>query len=365
MLYLNVIQAKYGDAFIVEYGAPSSPRYLLVDGGPGDVYGEHIRSELEKISAAGGALELAVLSHVDADHITGLLDLFSDLRAALGNGIPPVIAVNGLWENGFDRTIGSTNNNAVRLMNILGRAGERGFLMSRTSLFAGSISEGNQLRIAARALGIPIDAGFNEGPITVDTASEPITMDNMTFRIVGPTQKNLARLQKDWEDWLKAQERAAPAAVMEALAADTSVPNLSSLMFLLEAPRTRRILMTGDGTGGDLLDGLEQAGLLVDGKIHVSVLKVPHHGSARNVTPDFLSCVSADTYVISANGRDGNPDLDTLLWIVDAAHARGKHFRIVVTNKTPSTIELLQARPRSIYDYTLSVFDESRNSIRV
>ncbi len=69
--------------------------------------------------------------------------------------------------------------------------------------------------------------------------------------------------------------------------------------------------------------------------------------------------------MISANGRDDNPDLDTLLWIVDAAHRRGEHFRIVVTNQTPSTIELLQARPRSAYDYTLSIFNESRNSIRV
>ncbi len=287
MLYLRVIQAEFGDTFIVEYGTPSHPHYMLVDGGPPDTYASHLKLELQEIGAAGGVLDLAVLSHVDSDHITGLLDLFSELRFSHGSGLPPVIEVGGLWENGFDKTIAPAAGSENRIRSILSHAGARGFQMSNTATFAGSISQGNQLRIAARALGIPIDDGFDTGPITMDTAPQPISMENMSLYVVGPTKKNLDRLQKDWQDWLDKQERAAPSLVMEALAADTSVPNLSSLMFLLTAPRTRSILMTGDGRGDDLLEGLEQAGQLVDGKLHVSVLKMPHHGSARNVTPEL------------------------------------------------------------------------------
>jgi hypothetical protein len=42
------------------------------------------------------------------------------------------------------------------------------------------------------------------------------------------------------------------------------------------------------------------------------VLKLPHHGSVRNVTEEFLTTVTADHYVMSANGKYDNPDLDTL-----------------------------------------------------
>ena len=50
-------------------------------------------------------------------------------------------------------------------------------------------------------------------------------------------------------------------------------------------------------------------------KLHVDVLKVPHHGSSRNVEEDFFRDVTADHYVISANGKYDNPDAETLKMI--------------------------------------------------
>jgi hypothetical protein len=43
--------------------------------------------------------------------------------------------------------------------------------------------------------------------------------------------------------------------------ADSSIPNLSSIMFLAEA-ESKANLFTGDGRGDHLLDGLDDAGLL-------------------------------------------------------------------------------------------------------
>jgi glyoxylase-like metal-dependent hydrolase (beta-lactamase superfamily II) len=77
---LRAVQAAFGDCFIVEFGSAAHPLYILVDGGPRDTYVEHVESELRAIAAANGRLEFAVLSHVDNDHIIGLLDLFAQLR---------------------------------------------------------------------------------------------------------------------------------------------------------------------------------------------------------------------------------------------------------------------------------------------
>jgi hypothetical protein len=66
-------------------------------------------------------------------------------------------------------------------------------------------------------------------------------------------------------------------------------------------------------------------------KIHVDLLKLPHHGSNRNVRQGFFQRVSADHYVISANGRDGNPESETLEWIFAA---RGQEpFTLWLTNR--------------------------------
>ncbi len=364
MLYLQVIQADFGDCLIVEYGTPSHPNYMLVDGGPRNTYQNHLKAELQKIKAAGGHLKLAVLSHVDSDHVTGLLDLFADLEEARAEDVNPVIAVDALWENAFDKTIGSGTDVEPRMMGLLATAAARNVQMANTAFQVRSIGQGNQLRIAALSLNIPIDPGFGEKPITVETAPTLLTMDNLTLQVVGPTQKNLERLRKDWQDWLDQQEAKVSALTAEAPPPDTSVPNLSSIMFLLQSGK-KRILLTGDGLASDLLDGLDRAGLLVDGKIHVDVFKMPHHGSARNVTPQLLRQITASAYVFSADGTDDNPDLDTLLWVVDAAKERDQHIRILVTNKTPSTKELLAQRPKKTYNYTLSILNSQKNSIRV
>ncbi|MBA4192346.1 MAG: hypothetical protein C0467_30615 [Planctomycetaceae bacterium] len=60
------------------------------------------------------------------------------------------------------------------------------------------------------------------------------------------------------------------------------------------------------------------AGLLTDGKIEVDILKVPHHGSDRNVSTDFFRSVIAKHYVFSGDGSHNNPDKATLAMLTEA-----------------------------------------------
>ena len=49
------------------------------------------------------------------------------------------------------------------------------------------------------------------------------------------------------------------------------------------------MLLTGDARGDKILEGMELAGLLEkDGKRHVDILKVPHHGSDNNMETIFF-----------------------------------------------------------------------------
>ena len=74
------------------------------------------------------------------------------------------------------------------------------------------------------------------------------------------------------------------------------------------------------------------AGLLDQhGRVHFNVIKMPHHGSNRDMRLDWLQSITADHYVISANGQYGNPDGDTIAWI---CQARGDDpYTIHMTNE--------------------------------
>jgi beta-lactamase superfamily II metal-dependent hydrolase len=363
MLRLRVIQAEFGDCMILEYGTDQDPKYLLIDGGPETIYHNHLRYELSSISSFGRNLELVVVSHVDNDHITGILDLFSELRQQQANRDPEFIGVRALWHNSFGRTIDPTGEIRDRLKVMVANSGQSKTKLQMTSLALDGVAEGSKLRLDSKALSIPVNPSFPTDIISTDDTSGLIISDNLRIRIVGPTKQNLEQLRKDWIEWLDNHENAnLDTNPQLAEYADKSIPNLSSIMFFAEADG-KTILFTGDGRGDHLLDGLKMTGLMGNnGMMIVDVLKLPHHGSNRNVNKEFFEKVVADKYIVSANGRYGNPDLDTLKWIVESAKERHQEIEILATNETEATRQLRQDCNADDYGYKLNILQKSAHS---
>ncbi|MBS1251038.1 MAG: hypothetical protein MAG451_00067 [Anaerolineales bacterium] len=358
MLRLHVVQAEHGDCLILEHGSPEASRYILIDGGPAHTYEDHLRDQLLAIRDAGGKLELAILSHVDDDHVNGLLDLMDELRDQRSSRSPETVSIDALWHNTFSQTLGGDIENRFRTL--MAEATVTRSVIPFSDKAERSIRQGDELTRLARELDVPLNREFlPRRLIALEDAPAPIAFGKLSFHVVGPTEGNLQKLRDEWLEWLEEQERDVLvrdpiAAERAARAADRSIPNLSSIMFLAEADG-KTILFTGDGRGDHLLEGLEEAGLLEpDGNLHVDVLKVPHHGSARNVTPEFFRTLTAGTYVICANGKHDNPDLDTLEWIVEAAGEQERAVEIVVTNATESTRRLVHGYPPDECGYRLA-----------
>ena len=194
-----------------------------------------------------------------------------------------------------------------------------------STLVLASVGQGDRLRQDAERLSCIVNAGRKLllAPVELDMGA------GLKATIVGPLKDQLEALQTKWDEFVK-KKNATPEDHAAAIAAylDESVPNLSSIVVLAELDG-KRILLTGDARGDFVLEGLKAAGVL-DGMLHLDVLKVPHHGSNRDVEVDFFRKVTADHYVISANGKYGNPDPETLEMI---AAARGTdEFTIHLTN---------------------------------
>jgi hypothetical protein len=342
---LDVRRARKGDCLLLHSGTKEKPGLVLIDGGPSNVYKPHLRPRIEQIRKARKlgpqsplTVDLLMVSHVDDDHIRGILDLTAELNADQG-GTAPLLRILSLWHNSFDDVIGKDPKElTAAVAGQFGAASLGGELPADATLDShlpeeivrdnlqvlASIEQGHRLRGDAEALGLELNPQFG-GRLILPGAQAVDAAPGVKFRVVGPLKPELQALQRKHDEWLKEQKeqkkksrdhKAALAAYV-----DASVPNLSSIVVLAEAGK-KRMLLTGDARGDKIIDGLESAGILKKGKaLHVDILKVPHHGSANNVETDFFARITADHYVFSGDGEHGNPERETLEMLFAA---RGK-----------------------------------------
>jgi hypothetical protein len=335
---LDVRRARKGDCLLLHYGTGDKPGLALIDGGPKQVYDPHLKPRLMEIREARELedqqplrIDLLMVSHVDDDHIQGILDLTRELGEQAGT---PFVKIARLWHNSFDEVIGKDPKELTQTVTAqFGAAALEGEFdedaaaalehddpaaAADTMKVLASIPQGHRLRLDAEALEIPRNPEF-DGKLIL-AAADPLTLPRgLALTVAGPRQPELKALQKQHDDWLKRLEEEG-LTPREALAAyvDRSVPNLSSLVVLAEVDG-KTMLLTGDARGDKVLKGLKEVGLLKDGEtLHVDLLKVPHHGSSNNVETEFFERITADHYVFSGDGEHGNPERETLEMLLDA-----------------------------------------------
>ena len=328
MLTLEILAAGQGDALLLHHGSETSPLHMVIDGGPGGTWRRALEPRLA--AAAAGvrplALELVMVSHLDDDHINGILALLKSQADLADDRQPPTLRVGGLWVNVFDDLSGadSTASASVSASSALAASGPLG--AGESTAVIASIPQGRRLRDMARRLSLPLNPQFPSGLVSSGDGADVVTFGDVDVQVLGPSRQRLEDLRTAWEAFLEALRRKESETITRSAAfLDDSVFNLSSIIALVRQG-TKRMLLTGDARGDDILACLESAALLDQGSIHVDVLKVPHHGSSRNVTVDFFRQVTATNYVMSGNGTDDNPDLKTLAMLREARPGEAYHL---------------------------------------
>jgi beta-lactamase superfamily II metal-dependent hydrolase len=366
---LSVYPSNKGDCLLV---SGKDGGRMLVDGGMTGSYRDYVAPALAELQARGEHLDVVYVSHIDEDHIAGVLRLMDDLlawrvfdyqsRPETNNPQPKVPRsprppeVKAVWHNGFDRQLGKNSGRIEEMLSasatILSGADEeriRQIVLEQRDIVTG-VAQAVTLsyRLGADQLNIPINPDYGGKLMAVDARRSVIRFGSLSITVIGPSKARLEQLRKEWNDWLRANREtlseiedeakndrlppptgslatAAPLiapmlAQTQALAASSSVtvPNLASLMLLVEEGE-RRLLLTGDGIAEDILAGLKRCRKLDrNGRIHVDVLKVQHHGATANITQAFCEAVTADHYVFCGNGAHHNPEPDVVAMIVAA-----------------------------------------------
>ena len=288
---LEVLSAGYGDCLLASCPMGQRTWRLLVDTGPDETFPQ-LKARLAQLPAdAQGRrhIDLAIISHIDHDHIGGAGLLLNDRTLGLSFG--------DIWFN------------APR------KPPTRG------------VAEGESL---ARLLGaadraLPWNQAF--GGKAVATAAEgefielPTAEGAPRITVLSPTPDRLADIFKVWDKELaklRNKESDAPVPAepvsrgsgrfdVEALASkvtatDHAPPNGSSIAILLEH-QGASVLLAADAFSTVLVPALKALALKrqAPGALRVDALKLSHHGSRANVTNDLLTAVQASHYIFSTN----------------------------------------------------------------
>jgi hypothetical protein len=281
MIRVEALPGGVGDCLWISWDAADGEHRILVDGGHS--YDAALRDRIAAQPADARTFDLVVCSHVDNDHILGLLPLFAQ---------PPAgFAAADVWFNARHHLLP---------LDALGTPS--GDLLT-TALVAVPGQQWNQA-FGGRAVVVP-DSG------DLPTRHFP----ELTVTVLAPGRAQLAALLATWPETAPApvEETDGPADRMGGETGDLatlararfdrdpSVPNGSSIVLLLTGADGERVLLTADAHADVLLAGLRR--LQTTGRIPVTLATVPHHGSARNTSPALVDALDCRHWLVSSNGR--------------------------------------------------------------
>lgn len=331
---VEALPAGYGDCLLISCPVGRRTWRLLIDTGPDECLPNVVeRLKAIPLNAQGRRrVDLAVISHIDHDHIGGAVRLFADPSLKLEFG--------DIWFNAPSRPGSRGVREGFGLAAVLGAAARN---LPWNMAFAGrDVVTGPELFVE-----VPRKRG------------EP------RITLLSPTGKTLEDLYRVWAKELpkvKVPPEPEPLATprsgldVEALARrvtaeDRAPANGSSIAFVLEH-RGASALLTADAFPSVLQRAL--AALAASRRQPLpwtlDLIKLSHHGSRANTTTKLLETVQAPHVLVSTNGAIfGHPDQEGIA----RAIAGGAPGREVWFNfRTPRTEiwgnEFLQARYRYV-----------------
>ncbi|HET7928544.1 MAG TPA: MBL fold metallo-hydrolase [Actinomycetota bacterium] len=314
MVRVEMLAASFGDCILVEFGKGTDLHRILIDAGLVGTYRSALKPRLAALGQGNPVpLDLLVVTHIDRDHICGILPLLREKQA--------LVAPMDVWFNGRhhleDDVLGSKDGEAL------------GELLLKKKL--------------------PWNAAFEHRAVVVPEAGDlpVVPVGGAKLTLLSPYRDALHALAGEWDDTLGNWDEE-PAEVAGAGAQpddilgkrpplasidvqgvrdladvpfeeDDAKPNGSSIAFLFEY-EGKRVLFAADAHPSALLQSL---GRLGDSRVKLDAFKLSHHGSMNNLSPELIEKVKCPRWLVSSNGGSfGHPHPETMARIATAPKAK-------------------------------------------
>ena len=303
-MIIKVFPAYHGDCLLLTLPQPAGPaQHILIDGGPGRTY-RLLTQEIQKLQVNKQIIDLLIITHIDDDHIGGILKLFED----------PAFDTTLLKHVWF-------NSGAV-LAEQLGElyAASREVALYPQADTQISIRQGNTLERYLQRV-----AGWDK--TLVHTGTAPLHWDSFKVTVLSPDYQALEKLHKHWPapPTVATPVSSGPTDFARSItelnalpecSEDQAVCNGSSVAILLET-NTAKLLFLGDAHPSVVAASLKRLGYSAARPLEAAFIKIAHHGSRYNTSAELLSLWRCQHYAISTNGlRHGLPHKECLAKLI-------------------------------------------------
>lgn len=371
------LPALNGDCILVEF---QTSHYILIDGGYVDTYENYLLPTLKEIESREGKLDVVVVTHIDGDHISGIIRLLEDMPIGIGE----------IWYNGYRhiQSVAVTTEDKETFLH-------RSICKESQSEECKPISakQGCTLSALIARNGIPWNIPWKGNTIM---APMSFTLGDAIIHILSPNNEDIGALESFWkkrlikdgllkkahseEFWDDAYEFSLSKDMpgfhlhekkvsksydllklcKEAYEPDGSASNGSSISFVLET-KGKRLLFLGDSHSETVvvslraLYGEEKVPYIFD------AVKLSHHGSYNNNSPELIKLIVSDKWLVSTNGDKYNhPDMPTLAHII----TKGKGMKIYFNYYLPICRELSDGLYHKDFDFEI-ITPEGENGIQI
>ncbi len=338
---INMFPAGAGDCFLIEF--VNEDYRILIDGGYAETYHKYLKKHLAGLAEKGKRINLLIVTHIDGDHIGGIQAFLEE------NGLaenPSVIGVDEVWYNTFfhmnkEKIHGITVPYTIREVlkeslvahSNVGGAGRKDISVSQGNTVAGLLEEN----------GYHWNSMWKGKAVCVKNGKQKHLTDKINCTLLGPREKELEELTRFWVSKLKnivkkfvvcddilyneafecyyahngqkqdssirkdiAFERVEQEKEIDWMKwvdawsgkIDNREANRSSIALLLEYEGIK-MLFPGDCPIQLLKENLP-------GKI--DIVKLPHHGSEKDMDGEFIHNTEVSYYLLSTDGQQhGHP----------------------------------------------------------
>lgn len=314
-IIVRVLKAKHGDCILVSHNGPNGFFNLLIDGGtsttfrfgPRQLYAGALCVTLDDLKAKGQHIDLAILTHIDDDHISGFIKAF-EKPGYLGE------MVRSIWFNSsrlITRHFGVPEipENNIKLLDDSPKT---------------SVKQGRELE---------------ELLDNIDCVRAPLVMAGQIheagpfkLKVLSPDREQLEKLLHVWPSDVDLGKTSAhdndyyfsleDIWLNDRFQSDSSVYNGSSIAFILEADG-KRMLFLGDAHADVVSKNLRACGYSETKKLKLDLVKLSHHGSQYNTSSELLQLLDSPIYIVSTDGaRHGLPNKRAIARLIKSTQGK-------------------------------------------
>lgn len=295
---IKFLKAFNGDAILITFKDKEEVRNILIDGGMPATYVQkgkngkleygELKETVDRIRENNEKIDLLILTHVDDDHIGGVLKWFEKDKEA-------------------HKIIGKVWFNSGRLISEY---------FNEQEIAENLLEIPDESTLTSIGQGVKFEDYIEKNEIwdrSIVVALEYFEYLGVKFKILSPSSDKLKLLLGKWGKEkpesldTSADKNDYELTLVEHISKDKfkedpAVHNGSSITFVMTFEK-KNFVFLADSHPSVVVDSLKTFGYSREKPLNAELVKISHHGSKANNSVELLELIKTNKYVISTNGN--------------------------------------------------------------